>query len=236
MLDTVLVVKNLTKIYNRREQIGVHDVSFCVQKASFHALIGQNGAGKTTIIKSIIGAYTNWKGEIYLDSVNNKLAQAKNHVGYVPEKALFPTNLTTWQYLIGLGQLSNIPKKMLIERIDYYLDLMHISDLKHKKPHRFSSGQKKKILLIQALIHQPKILILDEPAANLDFSARYELFNLLTTLQKQGMSILISSHILHEIDPYVDSLTLVHQGKVVYSGVKYRSLEQIYEKQILSKR
>ncbi|TNK95545.1 multidrug ABC transporter ATP-binding protein, partial [Mycoplasmopsis pullorum] len=101
------------------------------------------------------------------------------------------------------------------------------------KPFNFSSGQKKKILLIQALITNPELIILDEPAANLDPTARFNLFKLLKELNKNGTTIFISSHVLSELDQYVDSLTLIHQGQILYSGVKKESLESIFYEKVI---
>lgn len=229
----ILKVVNLTKIYSKTQQVGIKNLNFAVKEGSFHAFIGENGSGKTTTIKSIIGAYTNWSGQILIDEIDNSLAISKKNLGYVPENAIFPKELNTMDYLMSLGQLSNIPKNKLKTRIEEMLAKMQISDLAKKHPYNFSSGQKKKILLIQALIHDPKLIILDEPATNLDPTARFELFKILKTLQEQGKTIFISSHILSEIDKYADSLTLLHKGEVVYTGEKTKSLEEIYYEKIL---
>lgn len=229
----ILKVVNLTKIYSKTQQVGIKNLNFAVKEGSFHAFIGENGSGKTTTIKSIIGAYTNWTGQILIDQVDNSFAISKKNLGYVPENAIFPKELNTMDYLMSLGLLSNIPKNELKKRIEDMLNKMQISDLAKKHPYNFSSGQKKKILLIQALIHDPKLIILDEPATNLDPTARFELFKILKTLQEQGKTIFISSHILSEIDKYADSLTLLHKGEVIYTGEKTKSLEEIYHEKVL---
>lgn len=232
--DFILEVKNLTKIY-KNSNAGVKDISFSVKRGDIHAFIGENGAGKTTTIKSIINAYTNYKGEIKIDGIDTKKPESKDHLGYVPEAALFPNELTTFDYLYSLARLSNISKKDAIEKINYLLDKMGILDLKNKKPSFFSSGQKKKVLLIQALIHDPELIILDEPTANLDPSARHEFYEILKDLHKEGKTIFLCSHILKEIDPYSNSLTLIHGGELVYNGPKYKDLEEIYYDKVLEK-
>ncbi|MDQ0513937.1 ABC-2 type transport system ATP-binding protein [Mycoplasmoides fastidiosum] len=229
----ILEVNHLNKIYSRREKTGIFDVNFKVDHGSFHAFIGENGAGKTTTIKSIINSYTNWTGQIFIDGISNKLAISKSKIGYVPEYAHFPKEVSVLDYLLSLGLLSGMKKKDALNRINELLAILQITDLKKKKPYNFSSGQKKKVLLIQALMHNPEIIILDEPAANLDPTARHELFKLLVDLKKVGKTIFISSHILREVDGYCDSLTLMHKGRVVYSGKKYKSLEEIYNEKIL---
>ncbi|TPI02391.1 ABC transporter ATP-binding protein [Mycoplasma struthionis] len=232
MNENILEVKNLTKIYSSSKR-GVSDLSFSVKKGDFHAFIGENGAGKTTTIKTIIGAYTNFKGEIFINNISTLKPEAKAILGYVPESTLFPKELSTFEYLYSLALLTNISKKEAKEKINSLLKKFNIEDLANQKPFNFSSGQKKKVLLIQALIHDPKLIILDEPAANLDPTARYELFSILNELKANGTTIIISSHILSEIDRYTDSLTLIHQGKLIYSGPKLKHLEDIFYEKII---
>ncbi|CBW54599.1 ABC transporter ATP-binding protein [Mycoplasma mycoides] len=234
-MNDILKINHLTKIFTDTNR-GVNDINMSVKSGSFHAFIGENGAGKTTTIKTIIGAFSKYEGEVLINNINIKKAQAKSYIGYVPEVAIFPKELTTIQYLTYLGFLSKLDKKEVEHKIKEFLEMFNISNLINEKPYNFSSGQKKKILLIQALLHNPKLLILDEPAANLDPTARYELFSFLKKInEKENISILISSHNLSEIDKYVDSLTLIHKGKILYSGVKTKNLEDIFYEKVIAK-
>ncbi|MGV2392610.1 UNVERIFIED_CONTAM: ABC transporter ATP-binding protein [Campylobacter lari] len=231
----ILEVKELNKVYKSKKGLrGVKNISFNILNNSFHAFIGENGAGKTTTIKCIIGAYYNFSGEIMVNGINHNDLEAKKILGYVPEHATFPKDLTVYDYLLNLAKINQLNLENIKEKIDFYLNKFNILDLKFQKPAKFSSGQKKKILLIQALLHDPKLIILDEPAANLDPTARFELFETLKELFHSGKSILISSHVLAEIDKYTDSLTLIHKGEIVYSGKKYKPLEEIYNEKILT--
>lgn len=233
-MDKVLEVINLTKIFSKTNR-GIQDINISVNSGDFHAFIGQNGAGKTTTIKSIIGAYPNYSGQILIYGKDIKDASAKSIIGYVPENAIFPKELSVYQYLYNFSILSNIPKKQADTKIKQFLKLFNIEDLINDKPYNFSSGQKKKVLLIQALLHDPKLLILDEPAANLDPTARYELFSLLKNLnENEGITILISSHVLSEIDKYVNSVTLIHNGHIVYSGSKKGHLETLFYEKVIN--
>lgn len=233
-MDKVLEVINLTKIFSKTNR-GIQDINISVNSGDFHAFIGENGAGKTTTIKSIIGAYPNYSGQILIYGKDIKDASAKSIIGYVPENAIFPKELSVYQYLYNFSILSNIPKKQADTKIKQFLKLFNIEDLINDKPYNFSSGQKKKVLLIQALLHDPKLLILDEPAANLDPTARYELFSLLKNLnENEGITILISSHVLSEIDKYVNSVTLIHNGHIVYSGSKKSHLETLFYEKVIN--
>lgn len=231
-MKNILEVKSLQKVYS--PNTGIFDINFSIEAGHFHSFIGENGAGKTTTIKSIIGAYNSYSGEILIDGKNSKNPETKNIIGYVPEYAKFPKELTTFTYLQFLAMLNGVSKSVAKEKITALLEKFNISDLKNKKPVNFSSGQKKKILLIQALIHDPQLIILDEPTANLDPTARFELFTILNQLKSQGKTIFISSHVLSEIDKYTDSFTLIHKGQIVYNGKKYKPLEKVFYEKVLS--
>ncbi|MCE6115308.1 ABC transporter ATP-binding protein [Mycoplasmopsis agalactiae] len=233
-MDKVLEVIDLTKVFNKTKR-GIKNINITVNSGDFHAFIGENGAGKTTTIKSIIGAYPNYSGQILIYGKNIKDASVKSIIGYVPENAIFPKELSVYQYLYNFSILSNIPKKQADLKIKKFLKLFNIEDLENDRPYNFSSGQKKKVLLIQALLHDPKLLILDEPAANLDPTARYELFSLLKNLnENDGIAILISSHVLSEIDKYVNSVTLIHNGNIIYSGAKKGHLETLFYEKVIN--
>ncbi|AZZ65370.1 ABC transporter ATP-binding protein [Metamycoplasma phocicerebrale] len=232
-MEKILEIINLKKIFPKTDR-GIKGINFSVNKGDFHAFIGENGAGKTTTIKSIIGAYCRYDGSIIINNINVKNAEAKSIIGYVPEVAVFPKDFSVFDYLYNLSILSNIPKEEAKNKINEYLKKFGIFDLLKERPYTFSSGQKKKVLLIQALLHNPKLLILDEPAANLDPTARYELFSLLQKLNKEGITIVISSHVLSEIDKYVNSVTLIHNGNILYTGKKNKPLESLFYEKVIS--
>lgn len=216
----IVQVINLTKHYKNRKVPAINDISFNIYPGEFHAFIGANGAGKTTTIKSIIGAYSNYniKGEILIDSKKNYDVEAKIKVGYIPEYALFPKKIKTREYLIMMTMLSGYEYKDSIKLTDDLLVKMNMVQFSNKRPDSLSSGQKKKILLAQALIHNPSILIMDEPAANLDPNARDELYTLLVSLQHEGKAIFLSSHILDEISKYATYATILDGGKIAFDG------------------
>ncbi|MCP4336912.1 MAG: ABC transporter ATP-binding protein [Mycoplasma sp.] len=209
-------VKNFTKKYKRNEKPAVDNINFKVKQGSFHGFIGANGAGKTTTIKSLIGAYANFKGKINFFGVQHNWPSSKKKIGYIPEKTTFPIGIKTITYLKWFGFLSGLSFKESKFRALRLLEEQGLLELANKKPNKFSSGQKKSIILIQALLHEPRILIMDEPAANLDPTARIIFFNQLKKLQKQGITIFISSHILSELEKYISSVTILDGGKVVY--------------------
>ncbi len=229
----ILEVINLSKQYKRKDEPAISNLSFKVYPGQFHAFIGANGAGKTTTLKSIIGALANYSGEIKLGGINNNLAQAKKNIGYIPEVNRFPKILKCSAYLVAMAKLSGLSTGEAKKFAKKTLDEMGMSNLAKKKPAKFSSGQQKKILMAQALVHNPRVLIMDEPAANLDPTSRVQFFNLLKKKQiEQNVSIFISSHILTELNKYVDSVTIIDGGKIVYSGPADHNLEELYNRYV----
>lgn len=216
--DDYLTVINLTKRYKKNMLPAISELNFRVGHGEFHAFIGGNGAGKTTTIKSIVGAYAKYEGEIYFSGYINSSLEAKRTMGYIPEIARFPDNTSTYSYLLNMALLSELKKDEAKKTVEKILVDLNMQKLAKKSPNTFSSGQKKKILLAQALIHNPKILIMDEPAANLDPRARIDFFETLKKLQHQGKSIFISSHILNEVDKYATHATILDGGKIVFTG------------------
>ena len=217
-MNKALEVINFSKTYKKAKEPAVKNISFDVPKGSFYGLIGANGSGKTTTIKSIIGAFINFDGEIKIAGISNKKIESRDNVGYIPEVANFPTGLSAERYLFHMAHLSGIDRKKSKSRASEVLEKFGMSEFAKKKPTNFSSGQKKKILLAQAMIHDPEIVIMDEPAANLDPKARKEFFDLLKLLNNEGKTIFITSHILSELDNHIDSATILDKGVVVFSG------------------
>lgn len=216
----VLFVRHLVKKYLGKKKATLNDVSFNVYRGEFHAFIGANGAGKTTTIKSVIGAYSNWNGTILINGQKNNTEQAKKKIGYIPESARFPEGLSAYKYLYWMVLLSGVNRKIAKKYVVQKLQEINMWNLRNVSPNSFSSGQKKKILLAQALIHNPDIIVMDEPVANLDPTARKEFFDAMLQIIKKDKAIFISSHVLSELDQYANSITILDGGKIIYSGPK----------------
>ncbi len=230
--SALLQVMHLTKQYKRNVPPAIHNINFKVMPGEFHAFIGANGAGKTTTIKSIIGAYASYRGKIFINDYINHDIRAKRVIGYIPETARFPDGVSTLTYLVNMATISGMTTKQAKSFATKTLKEMHMSKLAKKSPNSFSSGQKKKVLLAQALVHNPKLIIMDEPAANLDPKARIEFFETLKKLQHEGKSIFISSHILAELDRYATHTTILDGGKVVFTGdvdIYKKNITKIFE-------
>lgn len=222
----ILYVRNLTKYYKSKKTPTISTLNFDVFPGEFHAFIGANGAGKTTTIKCLITSYYNWSGTILISGKKNETETAKKNIGYIPEKANFPERFSTFSYLKWMVMLSGLKENQANELVEKQLKDLKMWNLRKRSPNTFSSGQKKKILLAQSLVHDPDIIIMDEPVANLDPRARIEFFDTLLKLRKRGKAIFISSHVLAELDIYADSLTILDGGKIIYSGKKQDLLDK----------
>lgn len=222
----ILFVRNLTKFYRKKQTPTVSGLSFDVWPGEFHAFIGANGSEKTSTIKSLITFYYRWSGTILINCIKNETIEGKKKIGYIPEKANFPEHFSTLSYLKSMASLSGLSEQEAQKVALNKLKELGMSNLAKRSPNTFSSGQKKKILLAQALIHDPDIIIMDEPVANLDPTSRIDFFKTLVELKKHGKAIFISSHVLAELDLYADSLTILDGGKIVYSGKKDKLLSE----------
>ncbi|CAM9119533.1 ABC transporter ATP-binding protein [Mycoplasma marinum] len=210
--------------------------SFKIKKGSFHALVGENGAGKTTLIKTIIGGFPIEKGKILFNGLDvEKNIQEKNILSYVPEKAIFPNNMNLYAYLKLIWKLKGKELDNMDKQIKHLLNQFDLMDRKNINPNRLSSGQKKKIFLIKILIEKPEIIILDEPAANLDPTARFLFFEELKKINAQGVTVLITSHIISEISKYVNGATFIRKGEIVFTGdIEKDKLEEKFQEIVIN--
>lgn len=214
--NNIIVIKNYTKKFGKF--VSLHNISFNISQGSIHGFIGPNGSGKTTTIKSIIGAYKSKPGDITVDGYKPGSQKANAQIGYIPEKASFPNHLNTLDYLTTMATLNGIKIKDAKQKALQILGDLKLEKHKFRNPNNFSSGMKKKIMLAQALMNDPKILVLDEPAANLDPTARKELFDSIIKLRNQGITVFISSHVLSELERIVDEITFIYDGNILFTG------------------
>lgn len=215
--NVFLDVKNINYKYGKK--IALNDVNFSIKKGSFHGLIGSNGAGKSTIIKLLIKALEIQSGEILINNKNH-LKNEKNEViiSYFSDEIVFPSNLTVYEYLKNEYLVLNDNDKFLKNKIVKLLNEFDLGEYLNKSPNRLSSGQKKKVELVRIMLESPQFIILDEPTNYLDPHGREILFECLKYFNRNGVTILISSHILQELKLYIDSATIINDGEIKFSG------------------
>ena len=213
-----LELKNVS--FSIKKRLLLNNITFSVNQGEIHGFLGPNGAGKTTTIKNIINAYVTRtdNSQIKIMGHDANSIEAKKQISYIPEYASFPNHLNLEGYLQAMAKFNGIKSKDAIKKANELIEILELEPHKNINPNNFSSGMKKKVLLAQALMSDPSILILDEPAANLDPSARNIFFKSIKDLSKQGITIFISSHILAELEGLIDSLTMINTGNIIYSG------------------
>lgn len=211
---TLLAVNNLTKYYGKT--LAVNNISFEFESGRCVALIGPNGAGKTTTLQMLAGLLKPTEGTIQFqqDDKNNDI---RSLIGYLPQFPAFYPWMTGREFLIYSGKLSKIPASEVEKRADELLERVGISEAKNRRISTYSGGMRQRLGIAQAIIHRPKLLMLDEPVSALDPLGRREVLTLMEEL-KNDLTILFSTHILSDADEVSDELLLLHQGEIVEAG------------------
>ncbi len=207
--------KDLTKIYEKRRNAfkAVSKINLRV-KSGIHGFLGPNGAGKTTTINMLIGALSITSGKAKIRGKKSGSVAARRLIGYLPQDPVLYKSKTAEKYLIYMGRLGGLKRKEAkrkAQELLYYFDLL---DERNKKLGKYSGGMKQKVALAAALIHDPDILILDEPTTNLDPVGRSAIIEQIKNLSKT-MSIFISSHVLSEIEQICDTITILNRGEII---------------------
>src|SRR5690348_1012768 len=211
----MLEVRSLTKYYNHTA--AVRNVSFTIRPGEILGYLGSNGAGKSTTLKMLTGLITPSDGSILFrgKSVQQDLGAFQQCTGYVPEEAHLYPHLSGREYLLLVGRLRGMPHTILEPRIDEFLRLFSLWDDRHDPLSSYSKGMRQKILLSAALLHNPELLILDEPFSGLDVTSAMMLRSLIRGLAGQGKIILYSSHVLEVVEKVCSKVVILRKGEVV---------------------
>ena len=211
----MLKVENVTKKYGNL--VAVNDLSFEVKDGEIFGLLGLNGAGKTTTFRMILGLLDDYDGKITIDDekINYEIS---DKIGFLTEERSLLTKLTVSEQLIYYGVLKSLDEDKIDKKIDYWLKRFGISEYKNKKIKELSKGNQQKIQFISSIMHEPKLLILDEPFSGLD-PINVELFKeVILDLKKKGTSIIFSSHRMEHVELFCDKLVVLVKGKSVLNG------------------
>ncbi|RLA64979.1 MAG: ABC transporter ATP-binding protein [Epsilonproteobacteria bacterium] len=201
---------------------GIHaleDVSFEIKKGEITGFLGANGAGKTTIIKIIMGFINSDQGKIIFDpDLGPDRRSILSNIGFIPEKIVLYPHLTGQNLLNYLGSINNLPKKKLKENIDYWAKRFEVHDALGRKINGYSKGMVQRLGLVSCLIHDPKILILDEPLSGMDPRGRRKIKKIFKELNDSGKTIFFSSHITNDIEAICSELVVIDSGQVIKQG------------------
>ena len=226
--ELAIATKRLTKQFDRH--IAVNDVELEVKSGEVYGLIGPNGAGKTTLIRMLAATEEPTAGEIYLygdrlvrDDTNPRLKQS---IGYLPDDFPLYDDLTVWDYLDYFARLYKLKDSRRRRRLYDVLELVELTTKRYSAISTLSRGMKQRLGLARTIIHEPILLLLDEPVSGLDPIARLQFREIIKALQGNGMTILISSHVLSDLAELCSSVGIMELGYLVESA----SLEQLYQR------
>jgi ABC-2 type transport system ATP-binding protein len=235
--NPMLEVKNLTKKFNNIPV--VNEVNFIVKPGDILGYLGPNGAGKSTTVKMITGLLQPTRGEIYYngEKIDGDNIDFKRKIGYVPEQSYLYSHLSAFEYLQLVGRLHDIPEHTLEEKISALLEEFKLSDTMHISLSSFSKGMIQKVMITAALMHNPDILILDEPLTGLDVSATFVFKGLLSRMAQAGKIVIYSSHILDVVEKICNRVIIINEGKIVADDsvkgliklMKLSSLESVFK-------
>lgn len=223
MPEYAIETENLTKVFRtrwpRRELTAVNGISLRVPTGSTYGLLGPNGAGKTTFVKMLLSASHPTAGRAVVFGRDSREAAARAPIGYLPENHRFPTYLTGWDMLDFYGALSGMNATARRKRIPELLAQVGLDERAHHlRLGKYSKGMLQRVGLAQALMHAPKLLVLDEPSDGVDPVGRKQIREVLHSLEQQGVTIFLNSHLLAEVELFCREVAIIQKGKLALSG------------------
>ena len=238
----MLEARGLSKFYAGIP--AVKDVNFRLERGGVLGLLGPNGSGKSTTVSMITTLIEPSVGQVLLDgvSVSIGLLEYKARIGYVPEEAHLYTYLTGPEYLEFVGQLRGVGQRVLAEKIASFMHIFNLEDDRYAPMSAYSKGMRQKILISAALLHDPDIIVLDEPGSGLDVTSSLVLRSLVQQLAAAGKMVIYSSHVLESVEKVATDVLILHDSQVVAHDSVSRlrelmalpSLEQVFKKVVLA--
>lgn len=218
-MKPILEIKNYTKVYGEGKR-AADNVSLTVESGDIYGFIGHNGAGKSTTIRAVVGVLDFTEGEILIDghSVKKEPMECKKITAYIPDNPDLYENLTGIQYLNFIADIFEISAKEREESIKKYADVFEMTESLGDLISSYSHGMKQKLAIISALIHNPKLMVLDEPFVGLDPKASFILKGIMHSMCEKGTAIFFSTHVLDVAEKLCNKVAIIKQGKIIASG------------------
>lgn len=230
----MLEIKNYSLEYFKGKKV-IDKLTLYVKEGDIYAFVGKNGAGKTTTLKSIVGINHITEGDILLDQVSilKEPLKYKSNIAYIPDSPSLYEHLTGIQYINFIADMFEIPEKKRLKRIENYAKRFEIYDALDDLIESYSHGMKQKLVLISALVHDPKLYILDEPFVGLDPKASHTLKEILKEKAEEGKIIFFSTHVLDVAEKICNKIAIIKDGKLVIDGpmkkvLQDKSLEDLF--------
>jgi len=222
MSELAIETNSLKKVYRSfwsgREVLAVDGVTLRVERGATYGLLGPNGAGKTTCVKMLLSAVHPSAGTARMFGRDAAEPEARRSIGYLPENHRFPTYLTGNSMLDFYGSLSGMEAPVRKRRIPELLELVGLDRWGDVRLGKYSKGMLQRVGLAQALIHEPQLLILDEPSDGVDPVGRKQIRDILHSLEERGVTIFVNSHLLAEVEAFCRDVAILHKGRVVLEG------------------
>ncbi len=222
MNDAAVTVSGLTKVFpvpfHREPVVAVRNLDLRIEPSEVYGLLGPNGSGKSTTLKIILGLVSPTRGRTEIFGRDSSLVESREAVGFLPENPYFYKYLTGEETLRFFGKLCGLSGSRLRERADELLELVGLTNARDRRLRTYSKGMLQRIGLAQALIHEPKLVVLDEPTAGVDPAGSRDIRNLIIDLKQRGITVLLSSHLLAQAQEICDRVGILADGVLVREG------------------
>jgi len=232
-----LSIQNISKLFQtpqKQDFTAVDNVSLEIAPGTIHGLLGPNGAGKTTLISITSGILlpTQGKIEIFGADVVKDTEEAKQMLGVVPQELVVEMAFTVEEVLYYFAGMYVVPRNERKERIAEVLEDLSLSDKAKERARTLSGGMKRRLMIAKAIMHKPKLLILDEPTAGVDVALRQKIWSLVRRLNAEGTTILFTTHYLEEAEELCENITLINHGKIIKHG-KLKDIQNEFSKNVI---
>jgi ABC-2 type transport system ATP-binding protein len=222
MSTPAVQIENISKVFPvplRRQRVqAVKNLSLVVQPGEVYGLLGPNGCGKSTTLKILLGLVTPNSGRALVFGQDSREYRSRRDVGFLPENPYFHKFLTAAELLAFHGKICGLSGKKLTARIDELIDLVGLRDARDRRVGGFSKGMLQRIGLAQALVHDPGLVVLDEPTAGVDPAGSHQIRDLILDLKKRGKTILLTSHLLEQVQEICDRVGIMARGEMIREG------------------
>jgi ABC-2 type transport system ATP-binding protein len=212
------LVKDFKGAFKGKKVRAVKNVSFQIAPGEVYGLIGPNGSGKSTTMKAVLGLVAPTSGSTSIFGRNSLKVDSRNEVGFLPENPYFYKHLTAAETVRFYGKLCGMRGRKLKERIGELLELVGLQDARDRRLKGFSKGMLQRIGLAQAMVQDPRLLVLDEPTAGVDPTGSREIRDLILELKNRGITVFLCSHLLEQVQQVCDRVGIIHQGVLVNEG------------------
>lgn len=230
----IISIKNLIKRIDNK--IVIDNINLTIKEGDLFGLVGPNGAGKSTTLKLLSGSLKKDNGTIMIDNKDIKhTKEIRKILGIVPEEIAIYDNITVYDNIKFFASLYGVKARTHKHRIDEILDFLELKEYKNQKPKKFSNGMKRSLNIACSIIHNPKILLMDEPTVGIDTKTRKKILNLLRDLNKNGTTIIYTSHYMNEVEQLCNIIGIIDKGKLIAYGSKeeLKSISKIDDQVII---